>query len=144
MPEAASTGRENRRANPSAAPTTTATPAATATVEATPEATPASTTPASPYADGVYTGDGVSASHWGTVQAKVTIKDGVISNLSVVNYPHSTSLSIRIAQSVLPTLMKEVVTRQSSQVDIISGATLTSEAFAQSVQSALDSARLNL
>ena len=41
----------------------------------------------------------------------------------------------------MPYLITEAIQAQSAQVDVISGATLTSEAFAQSLQSALDHAR---
>lgn len=113
-------------------------PNQTATVQPTAEAT------AALYGDGEYKGDAYSAGRWGSVATTVTIKDGKIVDLSVVNYPHSTALSTRISQSVLPRLMQEVVDKQSANVDVISGATMTVDAFAQSVQSALDSARLNL
>ncbi len=125
----------------SAASALTAAPAApnqTAALQPTAEAT------AVLYGDGEYQGDSVSAGRWGSVETTVTIRDGQIVDLSVVNYPHSTSLSTRISQSVLPRLMQEVVDKQSADVDVISGATMTVDAFVQSVQSALDSARLDL
>ena len=47
----------------------------------------------------------------------------------------------RSTDQVMPWLTQEAIQAQSANVDIISGATLTSEAFAMSLQSALQSAR---
>ena len=42
----------------------------------------------------------------------------------------------------LPVLNQEVVDRQSAQIDTVSGATVTSDGYLQSLQSALDQAHL--
>ena len=118
-----------------------ATATATATETATPTETPLAI--AHVYNDGDYTGNAYRASHWGEVQVQVSIANDQITNVQIVNYPHSTGLSIRIAQIVLPYLSDEVIQRQSAATDLISSATLTSMAFRQSMQSALDNAKNN-
>ena len=92
------------------------------------------------YPNGEYTGEGYDASHWGTVQVKAVIENGAITDIKILDYPASTRLSTRISQVALPYLMDEAIKAQNATVDIISGATLTSEAFTQSLQSALDNA----
>jgi uncharacterized protein with FMN-binding domain len=105
----------------------------------TPEAT-ATPTNDGLYQKGDYTGDGYDASHWGTVQVQAVIENGELTDIKILDYPASTRLSVRISQVALPYLMDEAIKAQSATVDIISGATLTSEAFMESLQSALDQA----
>jgi uncharacterized protein with FMN-binding domain len=102
------------------------------------QATPDTTT--GTYVDGSYTGDSVQAGRWGNVQVTATIENGQITDFKFSDYPHSRSMSLRISQAALPYLMQEAIQAQSSSVDMVSGATLTSEAFIQSLQSALDQA----
>lgn len=103
-------------------------------------ATPGGTT--GQYQDGTYTGDPARADHWGSVQVAAVIKDGKLTDFKILDYPHSRSTSVRIAQIAIPYLMEEAVQSQSASIDLISGATPTSEAFIQSLQSALDQASI--
>lgn len=96
------------------------------------------------YQDGEYTGDSVRADHWGNVQVTAIIQDGKLTDFKINDYPHSRSTSVRINRVAIPYLMQEAVEAQSASIDIISGATPTSEAFIQSLQSALDQASLNV
>ena len=59
----------------------------------------------------------------------------------VVQYPDDDGKSVRINQRALPELQSEVLTAQSAQVDTVSGATYTSNAYVKSLQSAIDEAR---
>ena len=108
----------------------------TITADATSEATP----DLGLYRDGEYQGDSARAGHWGNVQVTAVIENGKLTNFKINDYPHSRSMSVEINQYALPYLMQEAVTAQNTSVDMISGATLTSEAFIQSLQSALDQA----
>jgi len=111
-------------------PTPTTIPSATA--QATAEATAEGL-----YKDGQYTGTSVQAERYGNVQVIAIIQDGKLANFQFNEYPYERSLSLRISQVALPELMQEAVQAQNASVDIISGATFTSEAFIQSLQSAL-------
>ena len=106
--------------------------------QATPESTPGT------YIDGDYTGDSVQAGHWGSMQVTVVIENGQIANFKINDYPHSTSTSLRISQIAIPYLMQETIQAQTASIDIVSRATLTSEAFTQSLQSALDDASVGM
>lgn len=88
------------------------------------------------YADGTYTGPAASA-YYGNVQLQVTIKNGQVVGFSLLDYPRHTSTSEAINRQALPMLAQEVLTAQSASVNVVSGATLSSEAFAQSVGGAL-------
>jgi uncharacterized protein with FMN-binding domain len=92
------------------------------------------------FQDGTYTGDAARADHWGSVQVAAVIKDGKLVDFKILDYPHSRSTSVRIAQIAIPYLMEEAVQAQSATIDLVSGATPTSEAFIQSLQSALEQA----
>lgn len=88
------------------------------------------------WVDGTYTGQSASA-YYGDIQVQVVIQNGAIAAFKLMSYPSHTGTSIAINRQALPILAQEVVTAQSTQVDIVSGATLSSEAFLQSVASAL-------
>jgi len=57
--------------------------------------------------------------------------------------PTERQRSAFINQQALPLLRQEVLQAQSAAVDVISGATLTSEAYGASLQAALDAAHLS-
>lgn len=96
--------------------------------------------PNSPYRDGQYTGDSVDA-YYGYIQVQVTISGGKISDLAFLDYPHDRRTSVEINSQALPYLKQEAIAAQSANVDIISGATDSSRAFIQSLQSALNKAK---
>jgi uncharacterized protein with FMN-binding domain len=89
--------------------------------------------------DGTYTGQDVYT-QFGDVQVKVTISGGKITDVQALQLPFDRPRSQEISQYVGQPLHDEVLQAQSAQIDIISGATYTSDAYAQSVQAALDQA----
>jgi uncharacterized protein with FMN-binding domain len=91
------------------------------------------------YADGTYTGPMVDA-YWGPVQVQAVVQSGQIVSLKMLAYPSDRRESFIISQQALPLLRNEVVRAQSAKVDIISGATLTSQAFIRSLDAALGKA----
>lgn len=78
---------------------------------------------------------------YGDVQARVVVSGGKITNVIPLQYPTDRPQSAYISSVAVPLLHDEVLKAQSAQIDIIGGATFTSESYAQSVQSALDQAR---
>lgn len=106
-----------------------------------PTAAPQSNTVAqSGLRDGTYTGQQEDA-QWGLLRVQVTIQNGKITNVKVPEYPSDRRTSVFINSQALPWLQQEVIQAQSANVDLISGATLTSEAFQMSLQTALDQAK---
>jgi uncharacterized protein with FMN-binding domain len=78
-------------------------------------------------------------SRYGNTQVQVTITNGSITSVTAVQLPTG-GRSGQISQYVEPILSSEALTAQSANIDIVSGATYTSEAYAQSLQAALDQA----
>jgi uncharacterized protein with FMN-binding domain len=95
--------------------------------------------PAGVYKDGIYIGAEV-AGFYGNVQVQAVIQRGKIADVQFLKYPRDRITSIRINQSAVPNLQHEVIRSQKAQVNIVTGATLTSQAFMYSLQSALDQA----
>ncbi len=95
--------------------------------------------PSGQFADGTYTGPAVDA-YYGLVQIQAIVQRGQLVDIAVLQYPSDRRLSVRINRYALPRLRDEVISAQSAEVDIISGATLTSWAFMRSLGGALRSA----
>jgi uncharacterized protein with FMN-binding domain len=89
--------------------------------------------------DGAYVGQTVDA-YYGPLQVQAKISGGRIVSVDVLQYPADRRASQRINNEALPELQSEVIAAQSTQVDIVSGATLTSEAYMRSLDSALEQA----
>lgn len=96
-------------------------------------------TPASGIKDGTFTGT-VQDAQWGYVQVKVVIKNGKITDVPFIQYPNDRSRSRFINSIADPQLTSEAVQVQSANVDIVTGATDSSEAFMQSLSDALTQA----
>jgi uncharacterized protein with FMN-binding domain len=75
---------------------------------------------------------------YGVLSVKVTVSGSHITDVSIVNVQTDASYSQYIAQQSIPYLRQQVLSAQSAHIDGVSGATYTSEAYALSVQSALD------
>lgn len=105
-----------------------------------PPTTPTPKPAAGAYKDGSYTGS-VADAFYGKVQVKATIKGGLITNVAFLQYPNGSGHTQEVNQYAMPLLTQEALKIQSANVDIVSGATQTSEAFQQSLGSALVQAK---
>ena len=94
------------------------------------------TTPQSGYRDGSYAGDSANA-YYGRVQVDAVIQGGQLVTVKILDYPSDRRTSRTINSRALPRLEREAIQAQSAQIDAVSGATLTSEAFAESLDAAL-------
>jgi uncharacterized protein with FMN-binding domain len=92
------------------------------------------------FKDGTYTGPQIDA-QYGLVQVQAVIHNGKIADVQVLQYPSDRRTSVRINNVALPWLKQEVIQAQTANVDLITGATLTSEAYEMSLNSALDQAK---
>jgi uncharacterized protein with FMN-binding domain len=92
------------------------------------------------YADGTYTGP-IADAYYGLVQIQAVVQDGRLARIKIVRYPSDRMTSVFINRRALPRLRNEAIRVQSAHVHIVSGATLTSEAFARSLDGALREAR---
>ena len=91
------------------------------------------------FADGTYTGPAVDV-YYGLVQIQAIVQGGQLVAIRVLQYPSDRSTSVYINRQALPMLRDEVISAQTANVDIISGATLTSEGFIFSLGAALKQA----
>jgi len=117
--------------------TTTPSPVPAPTPTPTPTPTPA---PKGQYVDGTYTGE-ATGSIFGIVQVAAVVSGGKLSDVKFLQFPNDRENSIRISNESLPILKSEAIAAQSAKVDIVSGATQTSEAFSQSLSVALQAAK---
>lgn len=91
------------------------------------------------YKDGVYNGPTVNA-YYGLVSVQATVQNGSIVDVKFLQYPNDRRTSIRINSIAMPYLQQEAIQAQTANVNLISGATLTSEGFVISLRAALQSA----
>lgn len=88
-----------------------------------------------------YTGAAV-ATRFGDVQVKITVADGKVTAATVTQVPWRDHRDQEINAQAVPILNEEAVAAQSADIDMVSGASYTSQGYAQSLQSALDQAGL--
>jgi uncharacterized protein with FMN-binding domain len=79
---------------------------------------------------------------YGPVQVRITVKGSTVTDIEALQLPQDRERSARISSEAAPLLRSEALQAQSARIDVISGATFTSESYAQSLQSALDQAHL--
>lgn len=101
------------------------------------------TTPAADRASlsvsGPVDGDAVPT-RFGVVQVRITVQDGRIASAEALQVPYRDRRDQEINARAVPLLAAQTVQRQSAQLDAVSGATLTSVGYMQSLQSAIDRA----
>jgi uncharacterized protein with FMN-binding domain len=120
--------------NTSAVASNVPTPVAQTTTTAKPVATKKTTS--GQYADGTYTGTPTNA-YYGTVQVQAVVQNGKLASVQFLQYASDRSTSVSINNYAMPILKSEAIQAQSSNVNMVSGATFTSQAFQQSLASAL-------
>ena len=84
----------------------------------------------------------VAQTRWGPVQVTLTVANGSITAVDVPQYPDGNHRDQEINADALPVLKQETLSAQGADIDMVSGATVTSEGYLQSLQRALDQAGL--
>jgi uncharacterized protein with FMN-binding domain len=87
------------------------------------------------------TGD-TAQTQWGPVQVEITVSGGRITAVDVPVYPSDNPRDQEINSYARPQRIQETLDQQSANIDMVSGATVTSDGYLQSLQSALDQAGL--
>ena len=85
------------------------------------------------------TGD-LADTQWGPVQVQITVTNGKVTSAQAIVYPQNNERDLEINSFAIPALNQEAVAAGSAQIDMISGATVTSGGYLSSLQSALDKA----
>lgn len=102
--------------------------------------TPTPTTNVSGLNDGTFVGSSTQT-RWGPVQVQITVSGGTITDVQAIDYPTENDKDVRINNMAIPMLNAEALNAQSASIDMVSGATVTSQGYITSLQSALDQAR---
>lgn len=84
-------------------------------------------------------GDAIST-RYGDVQVRVVVAGGRLVDVQAEQLPSDRSRSQAISSDAGPQLRNEALRAQSARINTVSGATYTSDGYAQSLQSALDRA----
>jgi uncharacterized protein with FMN-binding domain len=87
------------------------------------------------------TGD-EAQTRYGPVQVQISVDNGRITDVETVEYPTDTPRDAEINQFAIPQLNQETLQANSAQINMVSGATYTSNGYVTSLQSALDKAGL--
>jgi uncharacterized protein with FMN-binding domain len=74
------------------------------------------------------------------VQVQLTVAGKKITAVDVVQYPDGNGRDREINSYAIPTLVQETLSAQSANIDMVSGATVTSDGYLTSLQSAIDQA----
>jgi uncharacterized protein with FMN-binding domain len=86
-----------------------------------------------------YTGS-VASTRWGPVQVQIAVSAGKITGVTVLQQPNGNHKDTEINDYALPILVQDTLRGQSADIDMVSGATVTSDGYLQSLQAALDEA----
>lgn len=128
---------------PSASHTGSTPSSTTATTPAAPSPSSAASAPAASApraaASGTFSGDTVQTP-FGNMQVALVVSSGKVTDVKVLQRTDQGQRSVQISDYADPMLRTEVLQAQSANVQMISGATYTSDGYLQSVQSALDKA----
>src|SRR6476661_4843030 len=126
---------------PSETSTTDPSTSVTSGAAATPTPSASASSSSSSSAAKTYTGDAIGT-RYGDVQVQITVKSGKITAAQVLQVPWNDNRDQEINSYAVPVLNSEVVQAQSANIDMVSGATYTSDGYIQSLQSAIDQAHL--
>jgi len=138
LPSADATATATASADASSEPIPQASPTPESTASPGPSATPVPTATPEPTAATLTATGGAYEFPWGVVQVVVTVEGDQIVDVKAVQLPDGDRRSASISQQVEPMLRESALAADSADIDVISGATYTSLAYAYSLQSALD------
>ncbi|MEV6709576.1 FMN-binding protein [Micromonospora wenchangensis] len=91
--------------------------------------------------DGSYDGS-VAQTRWGPVQVRITVAGGRITDVTALQVPDGNFRDQQINDHAVPILRQAALTAQSARIDTVSGATVTSDGYRESLQAAIDAAHL--
>src|SRR4051794_5556418 len=88
------------------------------------------------------TGDAADT-RYGPVQVRITLTNGAVTAVEATEYPTQDRRDEEINSYAIPELNQEATSAKNANIDMVSGATYTSEGYVSSLQSALDKAGLS-
>lgn len=106
------------------------------------DSTSSSSSSSGSYKDGTFTGV-ASDTPYGSVQIAVVVSGGKITDVNFLQMPSDQGNSRVVTSFAEPQLKQETLSAQSAHIDFVSGATSTSYGYEDSLQSALDKAKIS-
>jgi len=107
--------------------------------DGTPSATPTpSASGGSSAASSTVTGDPANT-RFGPVQVRISVTNGKVTGVEAIDYPNGSGRDQEINAYAIPQLNQETLQAGNANIDMVSGATYTSDGYITSLQSALDS-----
>jgi len=88
-----------------------------------------------------YTG-GAADTRYGPVQVQIVVKNGAVTSVTSTEYPMNDPRDAQINSYAIPQLNSEATSAGNASIDMVSGATYTSEGYIASLQDALNQAGL--
>ena len=122
--------------DPSAAPTDSPAASPTPTPTKTPKPSKA---PTGTLKDGTYDGDAIKFKY-GTAQVEIVVSGGVITEVKALKLPTAGGYTKRVTTFFQTDIPARIVADQGWKISNIGGATYTSRAYSQSLQSAINQA----
>ena len=122
--------------DPSAAPTDSPAAGPTPTPAKTPKPSKA---PTGTLKDGTYDGDAIKFK-FGTAQVEIVVSGGVITEVKALKLPTASGYTKRVTTFFQTDIPARIVADQGWKISNIGGATYTSRAYSQSLQSAINQA----
>ena len=107
--------------------------------DGTPSPTPTpSASGGSSAASSTVTGDPANT-RFGPVQVRISVTNGKVTGVEAIDYPNGSGRDQEINAYAIPQLNQETLQAGNANIDMVSGATYTSDGYITSLQSALDS-----
>jgi len=122
--------------DPSAAPTDSPAASSTPTPTKTPKPSKA---PTGTLKDGTYDGDAIKFK-FGTAQVEIVVSGGVITEVKALKLPTAGGYTKRVTTFFQTNIPARIVADQGWKISNVGGATYTSRAYSQSLQSAINQA----
>lgn len=123
-------------AEPSTVPTTAPSPAPTTAPTTKPKPTKA---PTGTLKDGTYDGDAIRFK-FGTAQVEIVVSNGVITEVRALKLPTAGGYTKRVTDFFKTEVPARIIADQGWKISNVGGATYTSRAYSQSLQSAINQA----
>jgi uncharacterized protein with FMN-binding domain len=122
--------------NPTIPPTNTVTSTVPSTIVTTPVATAGVK-----FKTGTYKSK-IATNRYGDVQVQISTSADKITAISFLQYPTDERESQRINTRATPILVQQGLSAQANDIDGVSGASFTTKSYKESLQSAIDQAKL--
>jgi uncharacterized protein with FMN-binding domain len=84
----------------------------------------------------------VAQTRWGPVQVRITISSGKVVGATTLQVPNGNGRDAEINGYAVPILNNEAIAAGSAAIDTVSGATVTSDGYINSLQAAINAAGL--